>query len=294
MDRRGKVPRRYPRLLEAVRARQRDVPDFFAAISGKAGLDVAPAFSSFLDQPGVPLVTPASECKPGEPKATMTQERYLPLGSKGDPARTWIVPVCMPTAGTHGETSRAPAAEPDGKVCGLLQKAKGEVPVPADACSEALVRNAGAHGYYIAGYTPPVLDAIFRDGAKKLSPSERIALLRDVRALLVAGKLSAEDVLARMAQVAGDANPSVVRGALAWLDEFSPGVVSPEIAPKFSRFVQKALGARARALGFTPRPKDDLRDALFAALVAHLHRQPRRGSHRHRGGEVARASLAGR
>ena len=231
--------------------------DFFAAISDKAGLDVAPAFSSFLDQPGVPLVAPASECKPGSLKASLAQERYLPLGSKGDPARTWIVPVCMRSAAPRRETSRSPTAEPDGKVCGLLQEAKGEVPVPADACSDALVRNAGAHGYYIAGYTPTVLDAVFRDGGKKLSSPERVALLRDVRALLVGGKLSAADVLGRLTKVANDPDPAVVRGALAWLQEFSPAVVSPEMEPKFSRFVRKTLGARARALGFAPQPKDD-------------------------------------
>jgi alanyl aminopeptidase len=220
--------------------------DFFAAISDNAGLDVAPAFSSFLDQPGVPLVDPTSECKPGDPRATLAQERYLPLGSKGDPARTWIVPVCMRSASSRQETSRSPRAEPSDKVCGLLREAKGEVPLPADACSDALVRNAGAHGYYIAGYTPTVLDRLFRDGGKKFSPAERVALLRDIRALLVGGKLSAADVLGRIAQVANDPNPWVVRGALTWLQEFSPAVVSPEIAPKFSRFVRKTL-ARAPA-----------------------------------------------
>jgi alanyl aminopeptidase len=241
--------------------------DFFAAISEKAGLDVAPAFSSFLDQPGVPLVGPASECKPGESKTAFAQERYLPLGSKGDPARTWIVPVCTRTAVPRGQTSRSPIAEPDGKVCGLLQEAKGEVPVPLDACSNALVHNAGARGYYIAGYTPAVLDVLLRDGSKKLSPAERVAMLRDVRALLVSGKLSAADVLGRAARVINDPNPSVARGALTWLEEFSPGALSAELAPKFSRFVRKTLGARARALGFAPRPKDDPETRFLRPLL---------------------------
>ena len=241
--------------------------DFFAAISEKAGLDVGPAFSSFLDQPGVPLVAPAADCKPGDPKLAMAQERYLPLGSKGDPARTWIVPVCMRSAGSPRQTSRSPTAEPSDKVCGLLQEPKGEVPVPADACPASLVRNAGARGYYIAGYTPAVLDKLFRGGEKKLSPAERVALLRDVRALLVGGKLSAADVLGRLGPVASDADPSVVRGALAWLEEFTPAVVPAEIAPKFARFVQKALGPRARSLGFSPKPKDDPETRFLRPLL---------------------------
>jgi cytosol alanyl aminopeptidase len=241
--------------------------DFFAAISENAGFDVGPAFSSFLDQPGVPLVAPASECKPGDPKLALAQERYLPLGSKGDPARTWIVPVCMRSAASARQTSRSKTAESNDKVCGLLQEPKGEVPVPEGACSSPLVRNAGARGYYIAGYTPAVLDKMLRGGEKSLSPAERVALLRDVRALLVGGKLSAADVLGRLGAVAGDADPAVVRGALAWLEEFTPAVVPAEIAPKFARFVQKVLGPRARALGFSPRAKDDPETRFLRPLL---------------------------
>jgi cytosol alanyl aminopeptidase len=241
--------------------------DFFAAISENAGLDVAPAFSSFLDQPGVPLLAPASECKPGDPKLLLAQERYLPIGSKGDPARTWIVPVCMRSAGSLRQTSHSPTPEPSDQVCGLLQEPKGEVPLPADACSAPLVRNAGARGYYIASYTPAVLDKLFRGGEKKLSLPERIALLRDIGALLVGGKLSAAEVLGRLGPIANDANPSVVRGALAWLEEFTPAVVPPEIAPKFSRFVQRIMGPRARTLGFSPKPNDDPETRFLRPLV---------------------------
>ena len=241
--------------------------DFFAAISERAGLDVGPAFSSFLDQPGVPLVAPVSECKPGNLKLALAQERYLPLGSKGDPARTWIVPVCMRSAGPPGQAAQSKTAEPSDKVCGLLQEPKGEVPIPEGACSASLVRNADARGYYIAAYTPAVLDKLFRGGEKKLSPPERVALLRDVRALLVGGKLSAADVLGRLGPVVSDADPAVVRGALAWVEEFTPAVVPAEIAPKFGRFVKKMLGPRARALGFSPKPKDDPETRFLRPLL---------------------------
>ena len=241
--------------------------DFFAAISDNAGIDVAPAFSSFLDQPGVPLVAQASACQSGDATTALVQERYLPLGSEGDPAKTWIVPVCMRSAAPRRETSRAPNAEPADQVCGLLRDAKGEVPVPPDACPAALVPNARAHGYYIAGYTPAALDTIFRDGGKKLLPAERVALLRDMGALLMSGKLSAADVLGRLSAMANDADPSVVRAALAWVEQFTPAAVSPEIAPKFARFIRKTLSARARTLGFAPRPKDDPETRFLRPLL---------------------------
>jgi alanyl aminopeptidase len=241
--------------------------DFFAAISEHAGQDVAPAFSSFLDQPGVPLVAPAQDCKSGAPRLSVAQERYLPLGSKGDPARTWIVPVCMRSAAKAKSTANLPAETASDQVCGLLREPKGEVPVPQDACSAALVRNAGARGYYIASYTPELLDTLLREGAKKLSSAERVAILRDVRALLVGGKLSAADVLARLARLVNDPDPSVARGALGWIEEFSPAVVPKGVAPKFAAYVKKTLGPRARALGFAPKPKDDPETRFLRPLL---------------------------
>jgi alanyl aminopeptidase len=239
--------------------------DFFDAISEKAGLDVGPAFSSFLDQPGVPLVTPTAECKPGDTKLSLTQQRYLPLGSKGDPARTWIVPICMRSAKAAHPARDANAAA--GKVCGILDAKEGSVPLPPQGCTDALVRNAGAHGYYIAGYTPAALDGIFRDAGKRMTPPERGALLRDMKALLVAGKLNAGDVLGRVGTLANDADPSIVRATVAWLEEFSPAAVSPELTPKFAAFVKKTLGPRARALGFAPKPKDDPETRFLRPLL---------------------------
>ena len=231
--------------------------DFLAAISESAGIDVAPGFSSFLDQPGVPLVVPAAECKPEQSNWPVTQERYLPLGSKGDPAQTWIVPVCVRNATPSRGASRTATIDAADKTCALLRERQGEIPLRAGACSAALVPNAGAGGYYIAGYTRDALDGLLRDGAKKLVPAERVALLRDVRALLVAGKLTAPDVLGRLAQLARDPDPSVVRGALALAEDFTPAVVPPAAAANFARFVRRTFGPRARALGFAPRTTDD-------------------------------------
>ena len=103
LDRRRKVPPRHPRLSRSGTPTATPPRAISSPPSAKKPASTwRPAFSSFLDQPGVPLVAPASECKPGTPKLALAQERYLPLGSKGDPARTWIVPVCMRSA-----TSRA-------------------------------------------------------------------------------------------------------------------------------------------------------------------------------------------
>src|SRR5262249_1072502 len=69
--------------------------DFLRDVGAHSGkpTEFAPVFSSFLDQPGVPLVTAELSCeKNAPPKLLLTQERYLPQAS----------------AGTRRATARAP------------------------------------------------------------------------------------------------------------------------------------------------------------------------------------------
>ena len=59
--------------------------DFEAAMSSVAGKNVAPAFNSFLDQPGVPEVSVALKCG-AQPSLAVTQKRSLPVGSASQAA----------------------------------------------------------------------------------------------------------------------------------------------------------------------------------------------------------------
>ncbi len=61
-----------------------------AAVAGK---DVAPVFSSFLDQPGVPEISVALKCGT-KPALELAQKRSLPIGSQAKP-QTWQIPVCV-------------------------------------------------------------------------------------------------------------------------------------------------------------------------------------------------------
>src|SRR5699024_5630064 len=59
-----------------------DLVDAIAGAAGK-GERFKKAFSSFLDQSGVPEVTTRLDCSGEHPVLHLTQKRYLPLGSKG-------------------------------------------------------------------------------------------------------------------------------------------------------------------------------------------------------------------
>ncbi|HZI02699.1 MAG TPA: M1 family metallopeptidase, partial [Archangium sp.] len=75
------------RFRDGVRAHMRQhahanatAADFFQALSEASGTDMTAPLSTFLHQPGVPLVTLALQCAAGAPpKLTLAQRRFLPV-----------------------------------------------------------------------------------------------------------------------------------------------------------------------------------------------------------------------
>ena len=85
--------------------------EFLAALAGDDST-IAPAFASFLDQPGVPLVTAQLECDGGTTRLGLSQQRFFPLGSTGTANQLWKVPVCV----------RYPAGTDETRQCTLLDQ----------------------------------------------------------------------------------------------------------------------------------------------------------------------------
>jgi alanyl aminopeptidase len=221
--------------------------DFLAAVSAEAGRDVGPAFSTFLDQPGVPLVSVELRCDKGvKPRVELTQERYLPAGSQGAAReQKWQVPVCV----RHG------AGDTTGRACTLLTERTGTLEL-ADAkrCPDWLLPNDGANGYYHVAYGAELLDKLIKSGSKALSVPERLSVLRDARAQMKSGKLPAAQLLARLPALAKDPNPHVVDSAAGIVAALPDRLVPEALRPRFARFVQKTFGPQARALGWAPKP----------------------------------------
>ncbi len=225
--------------------------DFFAAVSAEAGRDVAPAFSTFLDQPGVPLVTAKLVCEAkAAPKVVLSQERYVPAGSKGATPATWQIPICV----------RYAAGKKEDRACTLLTSASAELPLAGAACPDWVLPNQGGGGYYHVAYGPKDIDALLRAG-DKLSLVERLSVLRDMSALLLRGRLPAGDVLTHLASLVNDPSLHIQHAAAELLGDIPDRIIAVESRPAFGRFVAKALGKRAFDLGFHPKAgeSDDVR-----------------------------------
>jgi alanyl aminopeptidase len=233
--------------LEAHRFGSATAKDFLQAIESATQPGVAAAFSTFLDQPGVPVVAVSLDCSGGGARLSLGQQRLLPIGSTGIAAETWRVPVCA-RAGSGGKDARA---------CSLLTEAKGSMPAPDGGCPGWLLANDGELGYYRTLYMGDLLPKLLVAADKELSVAERVGVIRDVNALAEAGALPMSDALALVPRFSGNPSRQVVQATVRIASDIKEHLVPPESKPNYARFVSKMYGERARALGFAPKAGED-------------------------------------
>ena len=239
--------------------------DFLADVGEVVGQPqiFARAFSSFLDQPGLPLLDVELKCETeGPPRLLVGQQRYLPLGSPSvaKPApQSWSIPVCL--------------RHPDGSTCALLGQAAAAIELPGSkGCPAWVLANADARGYYRVQYKGDLLQRLLRDGGKALSVAERLGLLGDVGALVRSARLPYADALALVPSLAKDESRHIVANMAGLVGGVSEPFVSDELRPRYQRFVARSFGAQARKLGWLPRPQDNddtrlLRPTLLSVMT---------------------------
>jgi len=219
--------------------------DFEAAISSVAGKNVAPAFNSFLDQPGVPEVSVALKCG-AQPLLAVSQKRSLPIGSHAEP-QTWQIPLCV-------------AFEADGsehRQCSLLSHPQDEVALTgASTCPSWILANDGETGYYQVAYEGDLLKKVLADQGSHLSVAERVGVLGDVDSLAGEGAVSAQVALALVPEFSRDPDWHVVQAAANIAALLKGESVPANLREKGVRFIRREFGETALALGWIAKPGD--------------------------------------
>lgn len=171
-----------------------DVEDFMASLAqGSGRADVVPAFRSFIDQPGVPLVSVAVHCDAQGASLELQQERYLPLGSRGERRQAWQIPMCL----RYGDGQSL------AKQCVLLRETSARVPLEGKACPSVVLPNAGGAGYYRFALDAAHWRALVA-AFPALSQREGLVLADSLSAAYQAGRLQTADLLAAI-RVIGNA-----------------------------------------------------------------------------------------
>lgn len=240
-----------------------DADDFLAALRQKLGAPAAEVMASFVEQPGVPLVSAAVACDGGRPRVTLSQRRFFAAGERPS-TQTWKLPVCLRWGGQAGVDRR----------CVELTTPTAEVALPA--CPRWVMPNEDGAGYYRTRYDGAGLRALAAVFGTELTVRERMQLASDVGAVADAGQLPAGDALALVPTFLGDADLRVYRQGVGLLHLVRPRELPERLRPAFARAVEKLLGPRARTVGWAPRAGEDpemarVRPMLLGLMAEEAH-----------------------
>ena len=234
-----------------------DLIDEIAAASGK-GEALKASFRSFIEQPGVPYLSGELVGKGREWRFRVQQQRYLPLGSAGDAAQQWGVPVCVRYGVKGGDRT----------ACGLVSGRSGEIALPGASADSWVMPNAGATGYYRFSLPPQQLARLAAQ-VPKLADTEQLAYADALGAAFARGDADAHDVLEGMRRLAGAASPEVATALLPRFNWIWSNLASTDAQRQVLRqAASDAFLPRLRALGYARKPGESARDTeLRPALV---------------------------
>ena len=228
--------------------------DFWNAQTATSHLPVDKIMSSFVEQPGVPLLTFSNSSGANVPVA---QSRFFLSPEVNSPTpQQWTLPVCIKTD--------------DKPVCRLL--APGETTLAEVPGAPFFYANAAAKGYYRTAYTPAQFKAIEAKAETALTPSERINFIGDRWALVPSGRSSIADYLDLVLALKQDSNPAVLGTALAKIYTIKSQIATAKDLDQLNTVIRREFSPIYAALG-KPSKQDSfdrrqLRANLFEILGA--------------------------
>jgi alanyl aminopeptidase len=232
--------------------------DLLRALARAGRADVGAVAESFLDQPGLPLVSLEPACESGRLTLRLQQRPFAPKGggrAAGADGARWRVPVCvrLVAEGAPAET-----------LCALVGADGAEVEREVRRCPVAIVPNALERGYY-RWQLPPEWMARLRSAP--LEVAERAGVVANAVALLEAGEAPVDAVLDELVGYAADPDWIVVERVVDALEKVNDALVDEVGRPGFREVVRRALGGTAERLGWKPRAKEDADTRLLRAKV---------------------------
>ncbi len=213
--------------------------DLWRALEEASGDELAATLASFVEQPGVPLVT--VDLLP-DGRLRLTQSRFHTAGVSVDPV-AWRVPVRVLLPEPRGARLRTVLlAGPDT----VLDSAAGRAP-------DWIYPNAGGTGYYRWSVPAEQLLALARSASTVLAPAERVEFLGNLSALLDAGEIHGDVYLSVLERLGGDPDPFVVMTVVDALGRVRDTFVGPDLAGAYGDFVRRTLDPALDRFGLEPR-----------------------------------------
>ena len=212
--------------------------DLWTSLSKAAGKDVSGTLATFLDQPGVPLVT--VESIDGN-RVRLAQRRFANSGVTL-PAATWRIPVGLKYEAGGAVKTR------------MVELAGPSLSIALEGPPAWVHPNAEEQGYYRWSVPAEVRRAIADGGARTMSVRERVGFIGNASALLDAGALRGDEYLELLVPIARDPEPEVVDAVVTALAKVKRSFVTPELEAAFAGYVRRLLGPALERMGVERRP----------------------------------------
>lgn len=218
---------------------------------------VRSAFTTFLEQPGLPSVETTLDCAGETPTVTLSQRRYLPVGSEASRAMHWQIPVCLRYQ-AQGEPQRQ---------CTLLTQEQQTLPLQTASCPHWLMPNADGAGYYRWFLPSEALSALMEKGYASLSARERLATADALHAAFESAALKASEVFPYLDRLATDTRRRVAVAPMDLL-EFARDYLAAEAwREEVEAYGRTLYTPVLQRLGWKARDEDDGEVKLLRASV---------------------------
>jgi aminopeptidase N len=207
--------------------------DFWAEMTRVTGKPVDQILRSFVDQPGIPLLSVETSSGGGSTEVRLTQQRFWLTAPAGTPApQTWTLPICI----------KQGSGQPR---CEVLNRPTTALRVSAGT---PVFVNALSRGYYLTEYTPSHLAALARPNVG-LTPTERLSVLGDEWRLVRSGRHDVGSYLDLANAWAADTAPEVVEDIASRVGFVTSAIASADEAPAFRAWVKRRFGPALDGVG---------------------------------------------
>jgi aminopeptidase N len=219
--------------------------DFIASLAeGSERAEITAAFESYIEQPGVPLISAALNCDDEKnPVLEVSQRRYAPLGSSIEPdSGQWHIPMCVSyLAGGDLKSS-----------CTLFSEREQSIKLDVDSCPTRVLPNADGAGYYRFSMDSAGWSSLISD-ASSLPAAEALAAADSLDAAFRAGEVSAETWLHGMAALVNHDVWDVADAATGYLEQIT-AIIQPDQLAAVEQAFQDIVRPRFAALGDATDP----------------------------------------
>ena len=241
--------------------------DLWDALSKASGKDIHASMSTFIDQPGIPLVRVESL---GNGQVRLSQRRALNYGATPPTPQLWQIPITLKYS--DGSAVKTYSL--------LLSEATATVTLPDLAGKNPawIHPNAGSRGYYRWSVDPSDLQTLAGVPGETLTPVERIGLILNLSSLLDAGAIHGDDFCRLVLAYANDPRPEVTRAVTTALGTVKGSFVTSSLEAPFSNYVRRVLGPAAKRYGYDRGPQEEeavsLLRPVFLGWLADEGRDP--------------------